>query len=86
MELKLPDNPESESDMVIISGSTEDGGRIDIGFWPLPIASCNLSRRLWLFSSEPKPLSTKSKKPRESKNWVICRQQRDNQLRIVWEH
>lgn len=53
----LPDIPISESDTVKISGSTEDEGRIDIGFWPLPIASCSLSSRLLLFSSEPTPLS-----------------------------
>lgn len=49
--------PTSSSDMVINSGSSNDMGRIEIGFWPLPIASCNLSRRLMLFSLEPPALS-----------------------------
>lgn len=55
--LSLPDIPTSESDIVIISGSSEGDGIIDIGFWPLPIASCSLSSMLLLFSSEPIPLS-----------------------------
>lgn len=42
----LPNIPTSGSDMVIISGSTHEEGRTEMGFWPLPIASCNLSRRL----------------------------------------
>lgn len=52
-----PDVPPSESDIVMISGSANDEGRIEVGFWPLPIASCNLSSRFTPFSSEPRPLS-----------------------------
>lgn len=47
----LPNIPTSGSDMVVISVSATAVGRIEIGFWPLPIVSYNLSRRLLLFPS-----------------------------------